>query len=97
MAPISWQDVAVQKQDHRNRTIAQISPSVPDVPDVLPQNVTGLPSVFLNAREVDITERSTEALASALATGGLTSVEVTKAFLRRAAIAQKLVCSPLPL
>ena len=95
MTSLSWQDIARQKHDHRNETIAKISPTVPDVPDELPQDVTGVPGDLLTARELEITESSTEALVSALAVGELTSVEVTKAFLRRAAIAQKLVCLPL--
>ena len=92
MAVKSWQGIALQKQDHRDRTIAAVKPPMPRVPDDLPQDVSGLPGVLLDARELDITERPAEALASALTLGDLTSVEVTNAFLRRAAIAQKLVC-----
>lgn len=92
-----WQNIALKKQEHRNKSIAKITPSIPDVPHELPRDVTGVPNTLLDAREVEITERSTEALASALALGELTSVEVTKAFLRRAAIAQKLVSFPAPL
>ena len=95
MASLSWQDIALQKQNHRNETIAKLSPPVPDVPDELPQDVTSIPGDLLSTRELEITERSPEALVSALAAGEFTSVEVTKAFLRRAAIAQKLVYLPL--
>ncbi|KAL8831872.1 MAG: hypothetical protein Q9191_000624 [Dirinaria sp. TL-2023a] len=91
MTTISWQDIALQKQDHRDKSIAKVTPPIPDIPDQLPRDVTGVPKNLLDGREVNITERSTEALVSALARGELTSVEVTRAFLRRAAIAQKLV------
>lgn len=91
MTTISWQVITLKKQNHREKSIAKVTPSIPDIPDQLPRDVTGVPKNLLDGREVDITERSTEALVSALAVGELTSVEVTRAFLRRAAIAQKLV------
>lgn len=91
MDTLSWQDIAIRKQDHRNKSIAKLNPPVPNIPDELPRDVTGVPRDLLEAREVNITEMSTEELVAALATGDLTSVEVTKAFLRRAGVAQKLV------
>ncbi|CAF9940527.1 MAG: hypothetical protein ALECFALPRED_008702 [Alectoria fallacina] len=85
-----WQDIAHQVQSHRNRTLSQIQPPIPDVPSSLPGNVTGIPQALLSPREVEITTTFTEDLVFSLATGSLTSTEVTNAFLRRAGLAQKL-------
>ena len=90
-----WQDIAHQVQSHRNRTLSQIQPPIPDVPSSLPGNVTGIPQALLSPREVEITTTFTEDLVFSLATGSLTSTEVTNAFLRRAGLAQKLVISIL--
>lgn len=50
-------------------------------------------SGILTDLEIHITEGYTvSALISALATGSLTSVEVTLAYCKRAAVAQQLVC-----
>ena len=91
MSKPSWQDVARQVQDHRTNTIAEVQPQIPDVPKNLPRNVTSIPRDLLSSREVEITESTTEILVASLATGKLTSREVTNAFLRRAGLAQKLV------
>lgn len=91
MSKPSWQDVARQVQDHRTNTIAEVQPQIPDVPKNLPSNVTSIPRDLLSSREVEITESTTEILVASLATGKLTSREVTNAFLRRAGLAQKLV------
>jgi len=86
-----WQETAKIAQDLRDKSIAEVQPTVPDVPTQLPLNVTGLPGQLLTAAEVKITETPPETLIARLAAGELTSVEVTKAFLRRAGLAQKLV------
>lgn len=91
----SWQEVAAIAQDHRDRSIAQIKPTVPDVPLNLPTNVTKLPQELLSNAEIAITESSPENLLSSLASGERSSTEVTIAFLRRAGLAQKLVSSIL--
>ncbi|KAF2454224.1 putative glutamyl-tRNA amidotransferase subunit A [Lineolata rhizophorae] len=86
----SWEDVVKAAQAHRDETIAAVEPPVPDVPAELPLDVTPLPRQLLSAREVELTETPPEELAALLAKGQLTSVELTKAFLRRAGLAQKL-------
>jgi amidase len=53
--------------------------------------VTRVPYDLLDPEELRITSSSTLELLTALADGRVTSVAVTSAFLRRAAIAQKLV------
>ena len=92
----TWQDIAHRAQSHRARTLAQVQPPLPDVPSHLPRNVTAIPQALLSPREVEITMKSVEELVASLATGRLSSTEVTSAFLRRAGLAQKLVFS-LPL
>lgn len=55
-------------------------------------------SGILSDKELDITEQNTVAqLLAKLASGQLTSVEVTTAFCKRAAIAQQLVAAPPPI
>ena len=91
MTQTSWQEVAKKAQEHRDRSIKLVKPNIPDVPSDLPLNVTEIPKKLLTNEEVTITETAPEDLAKALASGKLTSTAVTNAFLRRAAIAQKLV------
>jgi amidase len=91
MAQKTWQEVAKFAQDFRDKSIAEIQPPVPDVPSDLPLNVSTLPRTLLSEAEVKITETAPENLIASLASGELTSTEVTKAFLRRAGLAQKLV------
>lgn len=99
MGQSTWQEVAQLAQSLRDQSIAQIQPPIPEVPgqDELPSNTTSLPGKLLSEAEVKITETPPEELLSSLASGELSSVEVTTAFLRRAGIAQKLVrVVPLP-
>ena len=86
-----WQAIAKEAQRYRDDTLSRVQPSIPEVPDELPLNVTGLPKQLLSEKEVSITESLPEDLVSALAAGKLSSTEVTSAFLRRAGLAQKLV------
>lgn len=50
---------------------------------------------ILSAKELEITKASATDLVPKLAKGELKSVEVTRAFCKRAAIAHQLVCSTL--
>ena len=86
-----WQDVAKEARDHRDASIALVEPALPQVPDQLPLDVSRLPSQLLSQREIDITETAAEDLVVQLASGVISCVEVTNAFLRRAGIAQRLV------
>jgi amidase len=87
----TWQETAQQLRDHRESTIAAIDPQLPELPAELPLNVTGLAKDILTKRELELTESPPEDLLTVLAAGYVTSTEITKAFLRRAALAQKLV------
>lgn len=94
MANRSWQETAKIAQDLRDASISRVEPPIPDVPSVLPKNVKDIPKQLLTTEEVRITETLAEDLLPALASGKLTSVSVANAFLRRAGLAQKLVCLP---
>jgi amidase len=87
----TWQETAQQMRDHRDATIAAIEPKLPSLPAQLPLNVVTIPKQVLTERELELTESTPEYLINALAAGFVTSTEVTKAFLRRAALAQQLV------
>ncbi|KAM0123540.1 hypothetical protein ACHAO1_011273 [Botrytis cinerea] len=86
-----WQDIASEVQKHRDTTIAKVDPAIVEIIEKLPHRVISLPRKYLNPEEITITENPIEELLASLATGRLSSLAVTKAFLRRAAIAQKLV------
>ncbi|OJD36773.1 glutamyl-trna amidotransferase subunit [Diplodia corticola] len=83
-----WQEVAAAVQAHRAATLAAVEPPLPKLDDPLPRNTTSLPAKYLTPDEVSITETSPESLLCSLANGTLTSTAVTRAFLRRAALAQ---------
>lgn len=85
-----WQQVAKEAQEYRDGTIAQLSPPVPRVPTNLPSHVIDLPERLLDERVLSITSLLPEELRASLATGQLSAVDVTSAFLQRAAIAQGL-------
>jgi hypothetical protein len=89
----TWQETTKQMQEHRDATVAAIEPSLSPLPADLPLNVTGIPKQILTPREIELTESAPEYLLNALAAGLVTSTEVTKACLRRAALAQQLVRS----
>lgn len=86
----SWQSIAMRTQQHRDATIAAVQPPVPDIPD-LPLDSTPIPKTILTPSEISITKSDPVDLVSKLASSSLSSVDVTSAFLRRAALAQKLV------
>lgn len=86
-----WQDIAKEAQEHRDRSLVAVRPPVQGIPADLPLDVSGVPRQALTDHEIWITESTAEDLLELLARGQLTSTAVTKAFLRRAAVAQKVV------
>ena len=90
MTKRAWQDVAKEAQGYRDASIKHVTPALPPVPQPLPVNVTDIPRRLLPKHELEITESSPEDLIEAIARGSLKSINVTKAFLRRAALAQAL-------
>ncbi|KAL5391054.1 hypothetical protein DPSP01_001545 [Paraphaeosphaeria sporulosa] len=86
----SWQSIAKRTQQQREATIAAVHPPIPDILD-LPLDSTPIPKTILTPTEISITESDPVDLLAKLSSASLSSVDVTKAFLRRAALAQKLV------
>jgi amidase len=87
---MTWQEVAAEK---KARIAASIPPEwrITSMPS--DNNVMGYPkaSGILSDEELHITESSATDLVAKLAAGDLTSVAVTTAFLKRAALAHQLV------
>jgi amidase len=89
----TWQEVAADRQKHRDATISALEPPLPVINNV-PLNTISLAKQVLSADEIKITETKVEDLVVQLANGEISCVTVTKAFLRRAGLAQKAVCLP---
>lgn len=90
----TWQEVAADRQKHRDATIAAIEPNFPQIKDI-PLNTIPSAKQVLTPEEIEITESLVEELVVKLAKGSVSATEVIKAFLRRAALAQQAVSSPL--
>jgi amidase len=99
----SWQEIAKEAQEHRDASLAQVKPGLPDLFDAFEENLESvqsnplkgvaikLPGNVLHPRDVKITGLLPENLIKELAVGDLSATDVATAFLRRAVIAQKLV------
>lgn len=88
-----WQEVAEEAQQYRDDSVAQAYPELREIPSSLPKNVMQLPDQVLELKDLEITEALPEEILTRLSTGELTATHVTVAFLHRASLAQKLVCS----
>lgn len=91
-----WQDVAREAQRYRDASMAVVTADFPatsggDESQELPKNSTDIATLTLHPRDMQITGSLPEELIRALASGDLSATDVTTAFLRRAALAQKLV------
>lgn len=90
----SWQDKAALAQAKRNGSLAKVTPKLVGVPEArdLPQNSRSLPKEILTSREIELTENYpiTELL-RVLRQREVSVEEVTRAFLRRAALAHAAV------
>ncbi|KAF4458309.1 general amidase, partial [Fusarium albosuccineum] len=74
---------------YRDASLAKVEPKLEGIPSELPLNSQGLPKAVLTPREIEITEKySITELLSLLRERKITVEEVTRAFLRRAALAQ---------
>jgi amidase len=87
----SWQEIAQKAQEYRDASVAQSYSDIAELPNNPPNNVFGLLRQNLTQEEIHITEMLAEDLLAALAAGQLTATTVTRAFLRRASLAQRLV------
>jgi len=92
--PQSWEDKAAWARAKRTASLAKVKPKLIGIPesDVMPQNSRDLPKEVLTPREIELTEnyRITDLLAL-LRERKVTVEEVTRAFLRRAALAHAAV------
>ncbi|KAI5861571.1 amidase [Durotheca rogersii] len=87
----TWQEVAADRQRHRDESIAAVRPPVPEIrPEDVPVSTIAIPEKLLTAREVQITSLDVPDLAKRVASGEWSTTTVVNAFLRRAGIAQKL-------
>jgi len=87
-----WQDIAREVQNYRDASIDRVQPVISKLPTHLPPNVLDIPSQLLSQEEIQITQTAPEDLLRRLAAGELSATSVTRAFLRRAGLAQMLVC-----
>ena len=87
----AWEAIAEEAQTYRDESIAKVSPPLPPDGD-LPQRTIDIPRQVLASEDLEITELPAETLLHKLAYGELTATKVAEAFLRRAGLAQKLVC-----
>jgi amidase len=88
---MEWQDRAADKKSRIEASIPQ-NWRISHGPDSLSVMDYPRQSGLLDADELAITESSATDLVAKLATGALTSVAVTTAFCKRAALAHQLVC-----
>lgn len=86
-----WKAIAAEAQQHRDSSLLAVEPPIPNIPSPIPRNIFSTIRASLSENEVIITELPPETLLDRLRTRELTAVEVTSAYLRRAAVAQKLV------
>jgi len=88
----TWQEVAADRQRHRAATLAALHPPLPQIPQDQAQllDKTDIPNSLLSSHEIDITYTNVEDLLLKLSSAEWTCAEVTRAFLRRAGLAQEL-------
>ncbi|UNI24721.1 Amidase [Purpureocillium takamizusanense] len=87
----AWQEQALRFRTVRDASMSTINTQLPDLSgDKQLARVIGVPRLHLTQAEVHLTESAPEVLVRSLAVGRVTAKEVVLAFLRRAAIAQKL-------
>jgi amidase len=86
-----WKTTVKQKQWQLELSIRDIHPVKPALGEDLPLNVTGIPKRVLSTSELQITETPAEKLVQYIAEKKFSSLEVTRAFLKRAAVASRLV------
>lgn len=89
---VAWEVRVSEAKTKREAGFAKVEPPLEGIPDQLPLNSLGLPKIVLTEKELKITEDYTiTQLLAALRTRKLSAEEVTRAFLRRAALAQAAV------
>jgi len=86
----SWEDVAREAKAHRDATIIEAVGDI-EVPEAYGTNVVELPAAALDEASLRITALEVQELVDSAATGHYSAVEIVTAFMKRAAVAQKLV------
>ena len=90
-----WTEVVAEVQSAREASLAKVEPKLEGLPAELPLNSQQLPKTVLTAKEIEITEKySVTELLEVLRSRKISVEEVTRAFLRRAALAQAAVSTP---
>jgi hypothetical protein len=92
--PQSWEDKAAWARAKRTASLAKVKPKLIGIPepDAMPQNSRNLPRGVLTPREIELTENyGIKDLLALLRERKVPVEEVTKAFLRRAALAHAAV------
>ena len=85
-----WKEVAREAQAYRDASVDRVNPSLEDTSDGSKNAYR--PALYQDcARKHPVTSVPLEQLRLMLAAGEVTAIEVTRAFLERAAVAQKLV------
>jgi len=88
----NWEDKVATVRRDREASLAKVQPQLGSLPKELPLNSQNVPRELLTPREIEITERNTvKQLLAKLRSKQISVEEVTRAFLRRAAIAQACV------
>lgn len=88
----SWEERVAWARAKRDASLAKVEPKLEGLPNDLPTNSRGLPATVLTQRELEITEKYTATeLLSILRERKISVEEVTRAFLRRAAVAHAAV------
>lgn len=92
MTITTWQEKAQSARDYRDASLAKVNPPIGPLPDPLPLSSQDLPKQHLTEREYELTQNyDAVQLLGMLRRKELTSEELTRAFLRRAALAQYAV------
>ncbi|KUJ08556.1 amidase [Mollisia scopiformis] len=90
-----WEDVAREAQEYRDASIGRV-PGITEISarleslNALPKCSLDIPGKVLELKDIKITQCLPEDLVAMLGKGEISAVEVTTAFLRRAALAQRL-------
>jgi amidase len=93
----TWQEKAAWAQNVRDESVAKVEPKLEALPTDLPLSSQDLPRIVLTDREIEITEKYTvKELLRTLRERKISVEEVTRAFLRRAAVAQLAVRFIIP-
>lgn len=88
----SYKEAVSAALQQRDIGLAKVEPKLQGLPDELPLDSRDLPKAVLTAREIEITESySVVQLLDILRKREIKVEEVTRAFLRRAAVAQAAV------